>query len=472
MERSLKIAVTRLIKQLLTLSFLLFIFQSKVIGSYVVNELRTGGAVYVSTGRGLPTDRRPFIGEPEGRGFKLKKVGGLYLDYAAVAYYDGAMLLGGCVLVLLAGGMSEAAKYHSDSTWTWISLTLVILSWLFAPFLFNPYQFVCKNFAADLRGWIAFFFEKGGKHWKEWYQARQLKMSGSRSSCLNISAFVMLFCLLTWFSAVSLKINALAILYSESVGTWVGGSMTNTHLLALAPPIGSSFVYAILMVVLASCCQCVFRWRKPTALPQTTSDASEQSQRWQCCNDGFPLALSAAFVLALDLTEAFYALQEFHWVGWQKALIAGLVLKLALLASCIHLAEIGLSRQAPSQCWYIHRVLELWVHAHRMSLDITVSSLIIFVLCPLVLLHTVNDSLCHGCNVHQLLIYRNTGQRRRDDVLVYKWFGEARRSMERSERSASRYTSERSARVSMQVSEREFSEARDDVEDVASTRED
>lgn len=29
----------------------------------VINEIRYGGASYVSTGRGLPTDRRPFIGE-------------------------------------------------------------------------------------------------------------------------------------------------------------------------------------------------------------------------------------------------------------------------------------------------------------------------------------------------------------------------------------------------------------------------
>ena len=115
----------------------------------VINEIRYGGATYVSTGRGLPTDRRPFIGEavpgkllnctictmptlptppvlwtakfedfeaisrhfktfkimhccdstnaliicmilhfPWRRGrFQLKKLGGLYLDYASIAYY-------------------------------------------------------------------------------------------------------------------------------------------------------------------------------------------------------------------------------------------------------------------------------------------------------------------------------------------------------------------------------------------------
>ena len=69
---------------------LMFIFQAKIIGHYaawhehshrpsmsgiachqshhhhqVINEIRYGGATYVSTGRGLPTDRRPFIGEAQ-----------------------------------------------------------------------------------------------------------------------------------------------------------------------------------------------------------------------------------------------------------------------------------------------------------------------------------------------------------------------------------------------------------------------
>ena len=41
--------------------------------SEVVNELRYGGAKYVATGRGLPTYRRPFIGETEPGTTKLKK---------------------------------------------------------------------------------------------------------------------------------------------------------------------------------------------------------------------------------------------------------------------------------------------------------------------------------------------------------------------------------------------------------------
>lgn len=156
MERSLKTAVLRLVRQLFTLSPLMFIFQAKIIGHYVVNELRYGGATYVSTGRGLPTERRPFIGEIAENGLKLKKVGGLYLDYAAISYYDGATLLAGAATVYLSGALMNSSP-GSDATWIWLSLGLTVSSWLFAPFIFNPYQFDAGHFCEDARCLLAFF---------------------------------------------------------------------------------------------------------------------------------------------------------------------------------------------------------------------------------------------------------------------------------------------------------------------------
>lgn len=61
-ERSFKIPTFRVIKQLATLSPLLLVFQAKIIG-YVMNELRHRGATYCATGRGLPTERIPFVGK-------------------------------------------------------------------------------------------------------------------------------------------------------------------------------------------------------------------------------------------------------------------------------------------------------------------------------------------------------------------------------------------------------------------------
>lgn len=67
-ERSQPPPARRKGKQFLTLSPLHFIFQAKIIGYYVMNELRYGGAQYVATGRGLPTERRDFIGKPSEQG--------------------------------------------------------------------------------------------------------------------------------------------------------------------------------------------------------------------------------------------------------------------------------------------------------------------------------------------------------------------------------------------------------------------
>merc|ERR1719491_2869845 len=120
-ERSFKMAFVRFLKQIFTLSPLLFVFQAKVIGHYIVNEIRYGGATYVSTGRGLPTDRRPFIGEAQDGGLKLSKVGGLYLDYAAITYYDGVKLGCGVALVVVAGGVSQAGSSGAMLTWVFIS---------------------------------------------------------------------------------------------------------------------------------------------------------------------------------------------------------------------------------------------------------------------------------------------------------------------------------------------------------------
>lgn len=419
MERSLKLAMVRLMKQILTLSPLLFIFQAKVIGTYVVSELRTGGATYVSTGRGLPTERRPFLGDVEPKGIKIKKVGGLYLDYASIAYYDGATLLVGCILVVLAGGMSDVAEHIGTLTWIWVSLALIIASWLCAPFLFNPYQFERQYFFDDLRCWLAFFTEKGGQHWVQWYDKKLSKPCGSGRSFFDIAALLVCVFSLTWYSVLSLKINALTTLYSELYfSTQVFGPVSALHLIVLVPPALGSFAYSVLVSCMECCCQCLCSCRGNSE-SQSVEDRSQVAGE-KGCKSNFPLALSAVCVLALDFGEAWLALIEFYFVGWKRATITGLVLKFALLSACVHLGEAGLCSDNKQRLGCIWRPFELWVHAHRMGRDILTSSLILCVLCPLVLLNTLNDCFCRGCSVHQLLIYRNTGHQARDKVTVRK----------------------------------------------------
>jgi 1,3-beta-glucan synthase len=122
LQRSFKTALVRILKQFFTFSPLLFIFQAKTIGHYIINELRFGGASYVSTGRGLPTERRPFMQRQK------DKFSGLYMDYATIAYYDGVVLLGLAILVMLAGGIDKASTGAGELRWLFVALGLNIAS--------------------------------------------------------------------------------------------------------------------------------------------------------------------------------------------------------------------------------------------------------------------------------------------------------------------------------------------------------
>eukprot|EP00438_Fugacium_kawagutii_P009176 Skav206217 [mRNA] locus=scaffold1844:536165:551436:- [translate_table: standard] len=58
LEGSALSALKRIFKQMVTLAPLHFVFQAKIIGAFITNEVTLGGAKYMPTGRGLPTQRR------------------------------------------------------------------------------------------------------------------------------------------------------------------------------------------------------------------------------------------------------------------------------------------------------------------------------------------------------------------------------------------------------------------------------
>merc|ERR1712054_186259 len=157
-------ASKRIFKQMVTLAPLHFIFQAKVIGAYVMNEIRYGGASYLPTGRGLPTERRPFIGRVKRQNGGS---GGLYNDWAQLAFYDGVRLLAVFLLVVLAGGLDVEAKLKSSLSWWCFCVLLTVAAWLFAPAIFNPYQFAFKYFKTDVKDIFDFFCVDSGKNWME-----------------------------------------------------------------------------------------------------------------------------------------------------------------------------------------------------------------------------------------------------------------------------------------------------------------
>jgi hypothetical protein len=417
MERSLKVAVIHVLKQLFTGSPLLFIFQSKVIGSYVVNELRLGGATYVSTGRGLATERRAFLGKLAATGTRLEKVDGLYLDYASIAYYDGTGLLVGVVLVGALGGGSVAS---GNLAWTWVALALTVTSWLFAPFIYNPYQFMWRYyFHEDWRSWAAFFFEDFGRHWRDWYEKKQLRVSDGCRTSLGAAIFLGSCLVFTWWTAVMLKVEALVSAYSESE------DLKMLRWIAPLPPLFASlclcFCLPAVEWLLASAHfkrlsnSCSNRCKRS---PQSSSPPDVGTEAKGCAK--IPLVFLAVCVLVFNGAEAAWGLYDFVSAGWRNALVAGIILKYAMLSACLGLAEDVLRAQWFQKIGNWGQPLQLWVYAHRMARDFLTSLIILVTLLPWVFFFSLNDFLCSGFSFHQLLIFRDPGHVAPKDLIVWR----------------------------------------------------
>merc|ERR1719296_536909 len=139
-------------------------------------------------------------------------------------------------------------------------------------------------------------------------------------------------------------------------------------------------------------------------------DGSEAGSGDEASACNLPLAVSAGILSALVLVESMAPLAELYSLGWWKALTTAIVLKVYTFEISIAAGE----KLLCSQCMesgdraqsFAARVLQLYVHAARLSRDIFASSLILALLSPGVLMNSINETLCAGCSLHQLLIYR------------------------------------------------------------------
>jgi len=370
-QQGILVAIPRYLKQLVTLSPLHFIFQAKVIGIYVTNELRVGGAQYIATGRGLPIDRRPFLSER----------GGLYQDFVQLASYDGARLLGAAVLVVIMGGSG------SDLKWWWLCLGLTIVSWLYAPFIFNPYQFAHRFFRGDIQSIKDFFYKEGGSKWEAWYERTQLR----RGTGLRVSIFDLLywfFMISTFYTAVNAKLNIHAVLFPN----------VPLRQLPLLPPVFPS----LLAAAVGACIE-----------PRFGQKRSLQPGAANLLH----LLSAASIIPVLNLLEVILGLIPLASVHWWKACGAALILKYFLLSLLLICAE-QMLRLNCCRWGYLRALLRLWLYGHRMAMDILVSSLIFWTLAPFVLFDRARDMVCTGCSVHHLLVFRNAGQLERDETVL------------------------------------------------------
>ncbi|CAJ1455304.1 unnamed protein product [Effrenium voratum] len=406
MQAGLVQSTLRLVKQLLTLSPVMFIFQAKVIGFYTMNELKYGGATYVATGRGLPTERRPFLGVIGEAGELIP--GGLYLDYARITYYDGASLLFLLILVVVAGGIDNTGPQLIGIL---ISLSLVTISWLLAPFIFNPYQFRPSCWINDIKAWMRFFLDDCGLHWKKWFTANQLKpRRGFRATVLEIGFLMELW----WVVACFASLNARTAVVCHVSTVW---RLYYWNL--LLPPV---FAPAIFCVLLAGCSAlaglCQQRRRPSTPLPHEENYAAlstpkDQAQR---CPPQCPLILISLAVMALTVAEMIPPLAWVTSLGWKKACMLALLLKILWLRLCMGLAMTAIRSSCFERLGCFGRPLELWLDSLCMFRDVLVSSIIFVALTPLVFLSGISEWICPTFSIHHLIIYRQPGHSDREKL--------------------------------------------------------
>ncbi|OLP85560.1 1,3-beta-glucan synthase component bgs3 [Symbiodinium microadriaticum] len=379
LESSSVAAILRILKQMVTLAPLHFIFQAKIIGTYLTNEVTLGGAKYLPTGRGLPTERRAFLRRVDGDK-KKGGGGGLYNDYATLALYDGAQLLIASVMVLCAGGLAV----EQSLVWWLVALGLTICSWLLAPFVFNPYQFAYTHFRSDLKDWRDFFFQDGGKHWAFWYAENPKKAdtrlrigAGLRTSSMEVlKRALFLGC---WYTILNQKVHMLTVIFE--------GTFRSAFSIALVvmPPVGMSIVICAVLPQVSQLCGC---------------DDRELHYGW-----------SALLVVLADLVETFCYLWKLLSLRWWKSFTIGILLKFSLLSLCLELVECAFRLKGSGAPLALRRRAKLWLYGHRMAQDLAVSSLIFGLLSIGTFFDCIKAKVCgcKGCGLHNILVYRDPG---------------------------------------------------------------
>lgn len=250
---------------------------------------------------------------------------------------------------------------------------------------------------------------------------------GLRASMNDIGFFFAVLFLSCWYFALNQKVEAVITVYSE-----YAENERLPHIAVLLPPMFSSLVYCTLISMI----ECCAGWKTATreglakaqqrAMKQKTDRASAARLKARArlgreseANDddapvrgqsmqmeGLPTAMSAIVVMVLGVAEATCGLYPFFmWVTWKKAIIAGLILKWALLNVCLFLVE----NMMPNCTCSLSLPFQHWVRSHRMARDMIVSLVVVLPQLPLVLLVALNEHLCPGCGAHQLLIYRDPG---------------------------------------------------------------
>nr|QUE41922.1 callose synthase 3 [Fragaria x ananassa] len=177
LEKGFRTALSEFILMQLQLAPVFFTFSLGTKTHYYGRTLLHGGAKYRSTGRGFVVFHAKFADN--------------YRLYSRSHFVKGIELLILLVVYQIFGHTYKSAVAYILIT---VSMWFMVVTWLFAPFLFNPSGFEWQKIVDDWTDWNKWISNRGGigvppeKSWESWWEEEQehLRHSGKRGIVAEI----------------------------------------------------------------------------------------------------------------------------------------------------------------------------------------------------------------------------------------------------------------------------------------------
>lgn len=177
LEKGFRTALSEFILMQLQLAPVFFTFSLGTKTHYFGRTLLHGGAKYRSTGRGFVVFHAKFADN--------------YRLYSRSHFVKGIELLILLVVYQIFGHTYRSAVAYILIT---VSMWFMVVTWLFAPFLFNPSGFEWQKIVDDWTDWNKWISNRGGigvppeKSWESWWEEEQehLRHSGKRGIIAEI----------------------------------------------------------------------------------------------------------------------------------------------------------------------------------------------------------------------------------------------------------------------------------------------
>ncbi|KAG0624695.1 hypothetical protein M758_3G268300 [Ceratodon purpureus] len=175
LEQGVTRAIISFFTMQLQLSSVFFTFSLGTRTHYFGRTILHGGAKYKSTGRGFVVEHIPFAEN--------------YRTYARSHFVQGMEIIMLLIVYLVYGAHDRTAASYILLTF---SSWFLALSWLYAPYIFNPSGFEWQKTVMDFEDWTNWLFHKGGigdegkKSWEVWWEEEQAHIQTFRGRLWEI----------------------------------------------------------------------------------------------------------------------------------------------------------------------------------------------------------------------------------------------------------------------------------------------